>query len=71
MDIGPHVKSACKVDLTYCTRTIITCSWFETALDFKPRILGPTFFRYVQMVFDINLPAGVQYSIVVPSWVGN
>ena len=23
----------------YCTRAIITCSWFETALNYKPRIL--------------------------------
>ena len=28
-------------------RAIITRSWFETALDYKPRILGPTFLVYV------------------------
>ena len=27
----------------YCTRTIIICSWFETALDYKPRILLKNF----------------------------
>ena len=43
------------VEFIYSTRAIITRSRFETALDFKPRILGPTFFGYVQMVFDINL----------------
>ena len=31
----------------YRTRAIITRSWFETALDYKPRILGPTFLVYV------------------------
>ena len=31
----------------YCTRAIITRSLFETALDYKPRILGPTFLVYV------------------------
>ena len=33
--------------LKYLTRAIITHSWFETALDYKPRILGPTFLVYV------------------------
>ena len=33
--------------LRYCTRAIITRSRFETALDYKPRILGPTFLVYV------------------------
>ena len=28
-------------------RAIITHSWFETTLDYKPRILGPTFLVYV------------------------
>ena len=28
------------VELLYRTRAIITRSWFETALDYKPRILG-------------------------------
>ena len=27
--------------IIYRTRAIITRSWFETALDYKPRILGP------------------------------
>jgi hypothetical protein len=31
----------------YRTRAIITLSWFETALDYKPQILGPTFLVYV------------------------
>ena len=31
----------------YRTRAIITRSWFETALDYKPRILDPTFLVYV------------------------
>ena len=31
----------------YRTRAIITCSRFETAFDYKPRILGPTFLVYV------------------------
>ena len=33
--------------LIYRTRAIITCSWFETALNYKPRIFGPTFLVYV------------------------
>ena len=32
---------------SYRTRAIITRSWFETALDYTPRILGPTFLVYV------------------------
>ena len=36
-----------KVNTVYRTRVIITRSWFETALDYKPRILGPTFLVYV------------------------
>ena len=31
----------------YRTRAIITRSWFVTVLDYKPRILGPTFLVYV------------------------
>ena len=31
----------------YRTRAIITRSWFETTLDYKPWILGPTFLVYV------------------------
>ena len=31
----------------YCTHAVITRSWFKTALDYKPRILGPTFLVYV------------------------
>ena len=33
--------------LMYRIRAIITRSWFETALDYKLRILGPTFLVYV------------------------
>ena len=35
------------IDPKYHTRVIITRSRFETALDYKPRILGPTFLVYV------------------------
>ena len=31
----------------YRTRATITPSWFETTLDYKPRLLGPTFLIYV------------------------
>ena len=33
--------------IDYRTRAIITRSWFETALDYEPWILGPTFLVYV------------------------
>ena len=33
--------------MKYRKRAIITRSWFETTLDYKPRILGPTFLVYV------------------------
>jgi len=42
------IKLNCKsVEYDYRTRAIITRSWFETGLDYKPRILGPTFLVYV------------------------
>ena len=31
----------CRVKISYRTRAIITRSWSETALDYKPRILDP------------------------------
>ena len=37
----------------YRTRAIITRSWFETALDYKPWILVPTFLVYVLKWFVI------------------
>ena len=39
--------------LEYRTSAIITRSWFETALEYKPRILGPTFLVYVPKWFVI------------------
>ena len=46
-----HVRNKQLLSLSllsvYSTCAIITRSWFETALDYKPRILGPTFLVYV------------------------
>ena len=35
----------------YRTRAIIFRSWFETALDYKTRILGPTFLEIEDIPF--------------------
>ena len=51
--LGEHLVYNCQSDAkaknqgTYRTRAIITRSLFETALDYKPQILGPTFLVYV------------------------
>ena len=37
----------------YRTHNIITRFWFEITLDYKPRILGPTFLVYVLKWFVI------------------
>ena len=42
-----HHSNRCWPFSMYRTRAIITRSWFETALDYKPRILGLTFLVYV------------------------
>ena len=38
-----HDSDGSQGEKIYRTRAIITRSWFETALDYKPRILGLTF----------------------------
>ena len=35
-----YIYSFAAPEIDYCTRAIITWSWFETTLDYKPRILG-------------------------------
>ena len=45
----PHqmMEGVIKLFFIYPTPAIITRSWFETALNYKPQILGPTFLVYV------------------------
>ena len=40
---------------TYRTRVIITRSWFETALDYKPRILGPKKDEFYCLVHKLSV----------------
>ena len=61
------VETICAVSLTdYSTHAIITHSWFETALDYKPRILGPNIkgFPFIVHKLPIILTA-LQYK---PQW---
>ena len=43
LSIKDSISNVYKVWNIYRTRAIITRSWFETSLDYKPRILGPHF----------------------------
>ena len=45
-DLGTYVK--------YCTRTIITRSWFESALDYNPRILDPKIEEFHCLVHKLS-----------------
>ena len=41
--------------LTYRTHAIITGSWFETALDYKPRILDPKIEEFPCLVHKLSV----------------
>ena len=39
----------------YRTRAILTRSWFETALDYKPRILGQAIEEFPRLVHKLSV----------------
>ena len=50
----------------YRTRAIITCSWFETALNYKPRILDPKIEEFPCLVHKLSVTlTALQYK---PQW---
>ena len=56
-----------KVDIhthIYRTRAIITRSWFETALDYKPRILDPKIEEFPCLVHKLSvILTALQYKL--------
>ena len=49
---------------TYRTRANITCSWFETALDYKPQILDPEIEEFPCLVHKLSVAlTALQYKL--------
>ena len=54
----------------YRTRAIITRSWFETTLDYKPQILGPKIDEFACLVYKLSVILTALYTthIVIAEW---
>ena len=54
------------MNIEYLTGAIVTRSWFETALDHKPRILGPKMEEFPSLVDKLSaILTALQYK---PHW---
>ena len=53
MNGKPHNRL--KSQIMYFTRAIITRSWFETARDYKPQILGPKFEEFPCLLHKLSV----------------
>ena len=64
--VQSKVEKCRSIKYKYCTRAIITHSWFETALDYKPQILDPKIEEFPCLVHKLFVTlTALQYR---PQW---
>ena len=66
VQIGNLIELSTTLIYTYRASAIVTRSWFETALDYKSRILGPKIEEFPCLVHKLSVTlTALQYK---PQW---